>query len=167
MTNHHNQNQALVDWCKQLIAAPIEQDIKIVQTNQLIITSGLLMWSLCDQFLPFWCHVSVGQVSSENAVRPQALVEIVKQSPRPQSLELLVNQIADEIERVTGAGYSIAVRGSGGHLCQMPSGVQVTTVNCLRGEFKERKSFQLEFFIVATKTTTPDYFRFKMATNEK
>ncbi|MFN8454065.1 MAG: hypothetical protein U0401_05210 [Anaerolineae bacterium] len=148
-------NRALLDWRDRLLARPVELNIKAVQTGQLALLSGLRLWSLCEQNLPFWVDLTVGQVLSEaNVLEPEALLKLVTHISRPPSLDLLVGRLADEIEQAGGVGHSVAIRGSGGYLRQIGEGSQVVTAN-LRGAFQTQKCLQLEFFVAATTNILP------------
>lgn len=149
-------NRALLAWHDHLLAGrPAAENLAIRLTGRLSLISGLRLWSLCEQNLPFWTDITVGQVlSGETILELRDLVEIAGQIPRPPRLELLVDRLADEIVQVGGAGHSVAVRGSGGYLRQLDQGSPAVTASSLRGIFKTQKSLQLEFFM-ATTTKTP------------
>lgn len=145
-------DRALLDWRDHLLArCPVTPNSNIMITERLSLICGLRLWSLCEQNLPFWADLTIGQVlSEENVLGLRALVEIAGRSPRPLTLEQLVGGLADEIERAAGAGHSVAVRGCGGYLSQVDDGIPLGTAASLRGEFKTHKSLQLEFFAAAT-----------------
>lgn len=145
-------DRAFLDWRDQLLTrCLVTPNCDIILTKRLSLICGLRLWSLCEQNLPFWTDLTIGQVlSEENVLGIRALVEIAGRSPRPLTLEQLVDELADEIERMAGAGHSVAVRGCGGYLGQIGDGIPVGTAASLRGEFKTHKSLQLEFFVAAT-----------------
>lgn len=120
-----------------------------MRTDQLVVVTGLRVWSLCEHHLmPFHADVSIGVIAKDRVLGLSKYARIAHwHAHRLQMQERLVHGIADELERVTGTG-DVAVIARGRHLCMeargiRTSGAMVTAV--MRGVFRERAEARAEF----------------------
>ena len=119
------------------------------QTNQMVIVSGMRVWSLCEHhLLPFWADISIGYIAKDKVLGLSKFARIAhKYAHRPQIQEQMVQQIADEIQEVTGS-EDIAVVASGVHLCMVMRGIRTEgtmTSSIMRGAFFYNESARREF----------------------
>jgi len=130
----------------------IEVDFDLIDTDQLVVVSGMRVWSMCEHhLLPFWCDVSIGYVPGTKLLGLSKFARIAHQfAHRPQIQERLVHEIAAEICRVTDTD-DVIVLGIGEHLCMKMRGVkssgQMTTITS-KGVFSKDAAIRSEFFQV-------------------
>jgi GTP cyclohydrolase I len=127
----------------------IDALFEVVSTNQMVIVSGIRVWSVCEHhLLPFWCDLHIGYIATDKVLGLSKFARIAHQfAHRPQVQERLVHEIADEIERLVETS-DVAVIGRGTHLCMVMRGIRtpaemVTSV--MRGAFRQDALVQSEF----------------------
>jgi GTP cyclohydrolase I len=127
----------------------IDALFEVVSTNQMVIVSGIRVWSVCEHhLLPFWCDLHIGYIATDKVLGLSKFARIAHQfAHRPQVQERLVHEIADEIERLVETP-DVAVIGRGTHLCMIMRGIRtpaemVTSV--MRGAFRQDALIQSEF----------------------
>lgn len=119
--------------------------------GQMVVVSGIKVWSLCEHhLLPFSCDISIGYVIHNNKILGLSkFARIAHQcAHRLQIQERLVQQIADEIERITGSA-NVAVLARGEHLCMTMRGIQTPATmssSVMRGAFLHNPNTRAEFF---------------------
>ena len=126
-----------------------ETAFECVQTDQMVVVKGMRVWSMCEHhLLPFWCDVSIGYVTGDKVLGLSKFARIAHQmAHRLQIQEGLVQNIADEIERLTGSP-DVAVMGEGQHLCMIMRGVATPATmktSVMRGVFRDADAARLEF----------------------
>jgi GTP cyclohydrolase I len=124
-----------------------------VATDQMVIVSGIRVWSMCEHhLLPFWCEVAVGYIARDRVLGLSKFARIAHQfAHRLQIQERLIQQIADRIEELTGSP-DIAVLGQGEHLCMSMRGVRspaLMKTSVMRGIFRDLPSAREEFLRLA------------------
>lgn len=131
----------------------IAVDFDLIDTDQLVIVSGMKVWSMCEHhLLPFWCDVSIGYVPETKLLGLSKFARIANQfAHRPQIQERLVHEIAAEVSRVTDTD-NVMVMATGEHLCMKIRGVKssglMTTV-AAKGVFGTDTNIRSEFIQVA------------------
>jgi GTP cyclohydrolase I len=94
-------------------------------TDQMVVVSGLRVWSLCEHhLLPFWCDVSIGYIARDKVLGLSKFARIAK--ARAHGLQIqegLVEQIAADVRAKTGTD-DVAVVASGEHLCMTMRGAE-------------------------------------------
>ncbi|MEW9515389.1 GTP cyclohydrolase I [Streptomyces tubercidicus] len=103
--------------------------------------SGISVWSLCEHhLLPFSCRFTIGYLPQEKMLGLSKFARIAHQhAHKLQSQEQLSQQIADEVERLTGSP-DVAVIGRGEHLCMAMRGIRTPatmTTAVWRGALKD------------------------------
>lgn len=142
-------------WYKEFIdfdAGKIDTSFEVVRVDQMVTVSGIKAWSLCEHhMLPFSIVVSVAYLTEKKVIGLSKFARIVqKHSHKLQIQERLTEEIADEIQRITGSS-SVAVIVQGVHLCMVMRGVKtpsVMTTSEMRGEFKRNIELRKEFLTV-------------------
>lgn len=120
-----------------------------VTTGQLVVVSGMRVWSLCEHhLLPFWCDVSIAYLVQGKVLGLSKFARIAhKCAHRLQIQEQLVTQIADHVCALTAA-EDVAVLARGEHLCMSMRGIQtpaILTSADMRGEFRQNPELRAEF----------------------
>lgn len=120
-----------------------------VTTGQLVVVSGMRVWSLCEHhLLPFWCDVSIAYLVQEKVLGLSKFARIAhKCAHRLQIQERLVTQIADDVCTLTDA-EDVAVLARGEHLCMSMRGIQTSAILTsadMRGEFRQNAALRAEF----------------------
>lgn len=108
-------------------------------TGQLVVVSGIEVWSLCEHhLLPFNCSISIAYRSTERLLGLSKFARIAHQhAHRLQLQERLVADIAADLIRITGS-QDVAVIGHGEHLCMTMRGIKTSarmTSTSIHGEF--------------------------------
>jgi len=122
------------------------------KTDQVVVVSGIRVWSLCEHhLLPFSCDLTVGYLCRKKVIGLSKIPRVCHLfASRLQLQERMVEQIADEVERMTES-EDVAVIGSGRHLCCLIRGVKTDAVmhtSAIRGRFRDAVIRQ-EFFALA------------------
>ncbi|MCX5008336.1 GTP cyclohydrolase I [Streptomyces sp. NBC_00647] len=94
-------------------------------SGSLVAVSGISVWSLCEHhLLPFSCEITIGYLPQGKMLGLSKFARIAHQhAHKLQSQEQLSQQIADDIEKLTGSP-DVAVIGRGEHLCMAMRGIR-------------------------------------------
>lgn len=121
-----------------------------VDTNEMVLLKNIELYSLCEHhLLPFIGKCHVGYIPNGKVIGLSKIARIVDvYARRLQIQEKLTKQIADAIEKFTGAnGVAVVIEAQ--HLCMMMRGVEkqnsVMTTSCVLGEFHEDTATRAEF----------------------
>lgn len=130
----------------------IETAFESVSSGQMIVVSGMRVWSMCEHhLLPFWADVTVGYIADKKVLGLSKFARIAhKHAHRLQVQERLVDDIADEIVKLTGS-KDVAVLASGVHTCMVARGIRtdgLMTSSAMRGAFESRL-YRSEFYTLA------------------
>lgn len=130
-----------------------ETTFTTVSSDQMIVVSGLKVWSLCEHhLLPFWCDVSIGYIAKNKILGLSKFGRIAQKfAHRLQVQEQLVSQIAAEIITQTKSS-DVAVIAKGQHLCMEIRGIKmpgVMTSSVMRGAFRKESDTRAEFLRLA------------------
>lgn len=133
-----------------------------VTTDQLVIVSGLRVWSFCEHhLLPFYTDVTIAYLASTKVLGLSKFARIAHMyAHRLQVQERLVHQIADKVQQLVESD-SVAVIGHGVHMCMVMRGIKtpgVMTTSVLRGEFQQRTDLKLELFSASHRGASPGIF---------
>ncbi|WSQ13229.1 GTP cyclohydrolase I [Streptomyces sp. NBC_01231] len=110
-------------------------------SGSLVAVSGISVWSLCEHhLLPFSCRITIGYLPRQKMLGLSKFARIAHQhAHKLQSQEQLSQQIADDVERLTGSP-DVAVVGRGEHLCMAMRGIRTPatmTTAVWRGALKD------------------------------
>lgn len=124
-----------------------------ITTDQMVVISGLRVWSFCEHhLLPFWCDVTIGYIAEDKVLGLSKFARIAHQyAHKLQLQERLCTDIADEIERITGS-KNVAVMARGEHTCMMMRGIRTNgqmTTSVTRGIFRAAEAARNEFLKLA------------------
>lgn len=127
----------------------VDTTFESVTTNQMVIVSPIKVWSLCEHhLLPFWCDISIGYIAHEKVLGLSKFARIAHGAAHKLQLqERLVDEIATEVQRVTGSP-DVMVLGRGEHLCMVMRGIQTSalmTSSRLMGVFATEDAARAEF----------------------
>ena len=119
-------------------------------TGQLVVVSGIDVWSLCEHhLLPFSCSLTVAYRTTDKLLGLSKFARIAhKHAHRLQVQERLVADIAREIYEITGSP-DVAVIGTGEHLCMTMRGIKTPatmTSSAMNGAFGEDGSLRSQLF---------------------
>lgn len=128
---------------------PIDTNFASIHVDQVVVVSGINVWSLCEHhLLPFSCRLTVGYLTTDRVIGLSKIARICHlHAHRLQLQERLVNEIADTVQEKTGSD-SVAVVGSGRHLCMEMRGVKTPstmTTSVMRGVFLTKPEARSEF----------------------
>ncbi|WP_431681322.1 GTP cyclohydrolase I [Kitasatospora sp. KL5] len=128
----------------------IETLFEATSTGQLVLVSGIEVWSLCEHhLLPFNCTLSIAYRPADRLLGLSKFARIAhRHAHRLQVQERLVSDIANDIMRITGA-EDVAVIGHGEHLCMTMRGIRTAarmTSSSFNGAFAEEGPARSELF---------------------
>ncbi|MBX5435616.1 MAG: GTP cyclohydrolase I [Alicyclobacillaceae bacterium] len=140
------------NWWKEFIEhdpGSLETTFESVEADQMVVVSGLKVWSLCEHhLLPFWSELTIGYVSAQRILGLSKFGRIAQEcAHRLQVQERLVQQVADKVSRTVGTD-DVAVVAQGQHLCMMMRGVRMpalVTTSVMRGVFRHSGRTREEF----------------------
>ncbi|GHH76904.1 GTP cyclohydrolase 1 [Streptomyces sulfonofaciens] len=91
----------------------------------LVAVSAIGVWSLCEHhLLPFSCRLTVGYLPHGQILGLSKFARIAQRhAHKLQSQERLSEEIADDVEKLTGSP-DVAVIGKGEHLCMAMRGIR-------------------------------------------
>ncbi|MGY0064719.1 GTP cyclohydrolase I [Streptomyces sp. LZ34] len=94
-------------------------------SGDLVAVSGIHVWSLCEHhLLPFSCRVTIGYLPRGQVLGLSKFARIAhRHAHRLQSQEQFSQDVADEVEKLTGSP-DVAVIGKGEHLCMAMRGIR-------------------------------------------
>lgn len=126
----------------------LETSFESVQADQMVVVSGIRVWSLCaHHLLPFWCDIAIGYIARDSILGLSKFARISHQcAHRLQVQEGLVRQIADKIQAVTKSP-DVAVIAHGEHTCSVARGIRtpnIMTSSAMMGVFRERLEVRAE-----------------------
>ena len=132
-----------------------ETAFEAIETDQMVVVTGIRVWSLCEHhLLPFWCDLSIGYITRDKVLGLSKFARIAHQfAHQLQIQERLVQQIADEITRLTNS-EDVAVLARGCHTCMIMRGIKTdgTMVSSMmRGVFREKAEARAEFLRLVEK----------------
>lgn len=119
-------------------------------SEDMVIVKDIELYSLCEHhLLPFIGKCHVGYLPNGKVVGLSKIARVVDMfARRLQIQEKLTSQIADAIEKATGArGVAVVIEAK--HLCMMMRGVEkqnsVMTTSAMKGIFRKDISTRSEF----------------------
>jgi GTP cyclohydrolase I len=120
VTGRFDKFEGTIDYEPGKLATTFEA----VTSNQLVVVSGMRVWSLCEHhLLPFWCDITIGYIPAGQVLGLSKFGRIAQQfAHRLQLQEQLTRQIAEAVGEAAGS-WDVAVLGSGEHLCMTMRGV--------------------------------------------
>jgi GTP cyclohydrolase I len=141
------------DWWVEFLDYEDSKTATVFETvryNQMVVVSGIRVWSLCEHhLLPFWCDLTMAYITEERLLGLSKFARIAHlYAKRLQVQERLVTNIADHLQEVTGA-KSVAVIGAGEHLCMTTRGIRTPAImssSVLRGLFYDDDKARQELF---------------------
>jgi GTP cyclohydrolase IA len=127
----------------------IDTCFESVTTDQMVVISGMRVWSLCEHhLLPFWCDVSIGYIAQDKVLGLSKFARIAQKfAHRLQLQERLCEQIAIEVQSLI-ATSNVAVLAQGEHLCMSMRGIRtpaLMTSSVMHGMFRDRSEARQEF----------------------
>ncbi|MEU7576860.1 GTP cyclohydrolase I FolE [Streptomyces sp. NPDC041068] len=110
-------------------------------SGSLVAVSGISVWSLCEHhLLPFSCRVTIGYLPQGSMLGLSKFARIAHlHAHKLQSQEQLSQDIADDVEKLTGSP-DVAVIARGEHLCMAMRGIRTPatmTTAVWRGALQE------------------------------
>ncbi|MCL6548675.1 MAG: GTP cyclohydrolase I [Alicyclobacillus sp.] len=146
-------------WWREFIdydPGTIETTFESVEADQMVVVSGLKVWSLCEHhLLPFWSELTIGYVSGERILGLSKFGRIAQEhAHRLQVQERLVQQVADAVSHTVGTD-DVAVVARGQHLCMTMRGVRMPslmTTSVMRGVFRRSGRTREEFLAFLGRT---------------
>jgi GTP cyclohydrolase IA len=151
--------QRYAKWWKEFMdydAGKIETAFTLENNDQMVAVTGMRVWSLCEHhLLPFSATVSIGYIPADKVLGLSKFARIAhKYAHKPQVQERLVQEIADEVHRVTGSN-DVAVVADGEHSCMVMRGIRTSgsmRTSVMNGTFRSEPETRAEFLnLVATK----------------
>lgn len=144
----------------------IETVFETTRADQMIVVSGLRLWSFCEHhLLPFWCDASVGYIptsgdgSSNRVLGLSKFARIAQLAAHKLQLqERLVGDISDMVKKATGS-EDVGVVAAGRHLCLEMRGVRtpgLMVTSELHGAFRTNPQTRAEFLSLAYKASRAD-----------
>lgn len=124
-------------------------------TDDLVVVSGMRVWSLCEHhLLPFSCEIAVGYLPNGHVLGLSKFGRIAHHvAHRLQLQERLVREVADAVEAATRCP-DVAVLAQGEHLCMTMRGIRtpaLMTSSVMRGGFRDQPALRSEFMAIARK----------------
>ena len=126
------------------------------EMSELVIIKEIELYSMCEHhLLPFIGKCHVGYLPNKKVIGLSKIARIVDfYARRLQIQERLTNEIAQCIEKITGArGVAVIVEAK--HLCMMMRGVEkqnsIMTTSVMLGEMKNNPSSRMEFLNLISK----------------
>lgn len=124
-----------------------------VQVDQMVVVSGVRVWSLCEHhLLPFYCDIAMGYIVRKQMLGLSKFARIAHLAAHRLNVqERLVSDIAAHLARVTQSP-NVAVIAKGEHLCMTMRGVQTPakmTSSSMRGVFRDDPAARAEFLSLA------------------
>ncbi|MFJ2816290.1 GTP cyclohydrolase I [Streptomyces sp. NPDC091279] len=118
--------------------------------GQTVMVSDIRLWSLCEHhLLPFSCTIGIAYRPSGDVLGLSKFARIAQRhAHRLQVQERLVQDIADEVSKVTGSP-DVVVTAQGEHLCMSMRGIRtqaLMTSSVFRGVFEEPGMVRQEVF---------------------
>jgi len=146
-------------WWREFIdydAGKVETSFVLDNNDEIVAVTGMRVWSLCEHhLLPFSATVSIGYIPKDKVLGLSKFARIAhKHAHRPQVQERMVQDIANELERVCGT-TDIAVVADGEHSCMVMRGIRTSgsmRTSVMRGMFRSQPAARAEFLsLIAAK----------------
>lgn len=146
-------------WWREFIdydAGKIETSFSLENNDQMVSVTGMRVWSLCEHhLLPFNSTVAIGYIPKDKVLGLSKFARIAhKYAHKPQVQERLVQEIADEVKRVTGSD-DVAVVADGEHSCMVMRGIRTSgsmRTSVMSGVFRDEPETRAEFLnLIASK----------------
>lgn len=139
-------------WWAEFIdydAGKVSTAFSLGKTDEMVAVTGMEVHSLCEHhLLPFSATVHVAYIPADKVLGLSKFARIAhRHAHKLQVQERLVEQIADEIEKVTGS-KDVAVIIDGSHSCMSSRGIRTKgsmRTNIMRGAFREQHAARAEF----------------------
>jgi GTP cyclohydrolase IA len=139
-------------WWKEFIEYEENRTDTVFESltsDQMVIVSGMRVYSLCEHhLLPFWADVSIGYIPRGQVLGLSKFARIAhKAAHKLQLQERMIQEIADEVARVTGTP-DVMVVASGVHMCMVMRGIRTDatmTSMITRGGFAENSDTRADF----------------------
>jgi GTP cyclohydrolase I len=130
----------------------IDTTFDVVRTDQMVVLSGVRVWSLCEHhLLPFYCDLSIGYLTGPKLIGLSKLARIAHRAAHKlQVQERLCQEIADAVT-VLSDQPSVAVIAQGEHLCLTMRGIKspgVMSSSVMTGSFRSSGPAREEFFFL-------------------
>lgn len=145
------------DWWEEATdpgSGPNDTTFEVVTAGQMVVVSGLHVWSICEHhLLPFSANVAIGYLPEGRVLGLSKFARITTAAGRRLQLqERMTREVADEIVRSTGS-EDVAVLVRGRHLCVEARGVRtpaLATSLVTAGRFQADPGLRNEFLLLAT-----------------
>ena len=145
-------------WWREFIdyfQGTLDTTFENISTDQMIVTSGIETWSVCEHhLLPFSCSVSIAYIPEDKVLGLSKFARISQRhAHRLQVQERMTQSIADDIVEMTET-KNVAVICEGKHLCAIMRGVKtpaVFTTSVMRGVFRDKPEARAEFMKLIAK----------------
>lgn len=147
-------------WWREFIdydAGKIETSFQLENNDQMVAVTGMRVWSLCEHhLLPFSSTIAIGYIPKDKVLGLSKFARIAhKYAHKPQVQERLVQEIADEVKRITGS-QNVAVVADGEHSCMVMRGIRTSgnmRTSVMSGAFRNEPEARAEFLnLVASKS---------------
>lgn len=147
-------------WWREFIdydAGKIETSFQLENNDQMVAVTGMRVWSLCEHhLLPFSSTISIGYIPKDKVLGLSKFARIAhKYAHKPQVQERLVQEIADEVKKITGS-ENVAVVADGEHSCMVMRGIRTSgnmRTSVMSGAFRNEPEARAEFLnLVASKS---------------
>lgn len=147
-------------WWREFIdydAGKIETSFQLENNDQMVAVTGMRVWSLCEHhLLPFSSTISIGYIPKDKVLGLSKFARIAhKYAHKPQVQERLVQEIADEVKRITGS-ENVAVVADGEHSCMVMRGIRTSgnmRTSVMSGAFRNEPEARAEFLnLVASRS---------------
>jgi GTP cyclohydrolase I len=154
------------NWWQEFIeyqAGNTETTFEAITTNQIIVVSGIRVYSICEHhLLPFWCDISIGYIPRDKILGLSKFARIAHNVAHGlQVQERLVQEIANEVESTTNSP-DVVVLASGVHMCMVMRGIKTEGVLSSlspRGMFKESPAMCSEFLLLSNHKASVDFIK--------
>lgn len=146
-------------WWREFIdyeAGKIETSFSLDRNDEMISVTGMEVHSLCEHhLLPFKATIAIGYIPAEKVLGLSKFARIAhKHAHKPQVQERLVQDIAEEVSRITGS-IDVAVVADGEHSCMSMRGIRTTgsmRTSVMNGAFRNNDATRHEFLsLIANK----------------
>ena len=125
----------------------------ISDVDQMVVIKDMRVWSLCEHhLLPFHVDVTIAYIPTDKVLGLSKFARIAhKLASRLTLQEQIIQDIADKVKELTGSD-SVAVMGTGIHLCMVMRGVKTPSSvrsSVMTGAFLDNQTTRSEFMRLA------------------
>ena len=142
--------QRVADMYEELLEGYYREDeyIQFTERSDLVVVGPIRFYSLCEHhLLPFFGYVYAAYLPKGKVVGISKIVKVIhKYARRLQIQERMTEQIAEELQKLTGS-HDVMVIVRSRHMCLEMRGVKaqsVVTTAALRGEFMKDTALRSE-----------------------